>query len=240
MDDDGSHGVPEWVVTYGDMMSLLLTFFIMLVSLSEVIAEDKYRAILDALQRYVGYRTTSVSPPGTNYPLNSLVSSLKSLGSHTNSDTGHGGVKIRGVDGKEFRVYRVREGKPIRVGEPILFRPLEAALTDEAKNQLASIAVELAGIPNKIVIRGHTSPTPVPVTSEFGDRFLLSYERARNVFLFLKDRGIDYKRMRIEALADNEPPPPSGDRKVVQSDRVEVVLLDAFADEFIGPRDRGL
>jgi chemotaxis protein MotB len=26
--------IPEWVVTFGDMMSLLLTFFIMLVSLS--------------------------------------------------------------------------------------------------------------------------------------------------------------------------------------------------------------
>ncbi|MBL4886213.1 MAG: flagellar motor protein MotB, partial [Planctomycetaceae bacterium] len=36
MDDDEPPGVPEWVVTYGDMMSLLLTFFIMLVSLSEV------------------------------------------------------------------------------------------------------------------------------------------------------------------------------------------------------------
>jgi chemotaxis protein MotB len=52
--DDDSPGVPEWVVTYGDMMSLLLTFFIMLVSLSEVVAENKYRAILDALQKYTG------------------------------------------------------------------------------------------------------------------------------------------------------------------------------------------
>ena len=35
-ENDSSPGVPEWVVTYGDMMSLLLTFFIMLVSLSEL------------------------------------------------------------------------------------------------------------------------------------------------------------------------------------------------------------
>ena len=33
-------GVPEWVVTYGDMMSLLLTFFIMLVSMSELKMKD--------------------------------------------------------------------------------------------------------------------------------------------------------------------------------------------------------
>ena len=34
--EDPPAGVPEWLVTFGDMMSLLLTFFIMLVSLSEV------------------------------------------------------------------------------------------------------------------------------------------------------------------------------------------------------------
>jgi hypothetical protein len=44
-------GVPEWVVTFGDMMSLLLTFFIMLVSFSELKSEEKYQALMDALQR---------------------------------------------------------------------------------------------------------------------------------------------------------------------------------------------
>ena len=72
MEDDGPPGVPEWVVTYGDMMSLLLTFFIMLVSLSEVIAEKKYRAVLEALDQHMngGYSTAPSSPPGRNYAAN--------------------------------------------------------------------------------------------------------------------------------------------------------------------------
>ena len=41
-EDDGG-GIPEWVVTFGDMMSLLLTFFIMLVSLSEIKEEETYQ-----------------------------------------------------------------------------------------------------------------------------------------------------------------------------------------------------
>ena len=36
IEEEPSAGVPEWVVTFGDMMSLLLTFFIMLVSMSEI------------------------------------------------------------------------------------------------------------------------------------------------------------------------------------------------------------
>ena len=47
MEEDAPPGVPEWVVTYGDMMSLLLTFFIMLVSLSEIVAE---KAISDSVR----------------------------------------------------------------------------------------------------------------------------------------------------------------------------------------------
>ncbi|VAX39948.1 Flagellar motor rotation protein MotB, partial [hydrothermal vent metagenome] len=76
MEEDEAPGVPEWVVTYGDMMSLLLTFFIMLVSLSEVVADQKYRAVLDSLQQYTGYRGSPKAPAGTSFPLNSMIESV--------------------------------------------------------------------------------------------------------------------------------------------------------------------
>ena len=41
-EDDPPIAIPEWVVTFGNLMSLLLTFFIMLVSLSEMKSEEKY------------------------------------------------------------------------------------------------------------------------------------------------------------------------------------------------------
>ena len=45
IEEDPPAGVPEWVVTYGDMMSLLLTFFIMLVSMSKIKEEGTMRAL---------------------------------------------------------------------------------------------------------------------------------------------------------------------------------------------------
>ena len=50
VEEDAPPGVPEWVVTYGDMMSLLLTFFIMLVSMSELKDEGKNRAALNSMK----------------------------------------------------------------------------------------------------------------------------------------------------------------------------------------------
>ena len=189
MEDDAPPGVPEWVVTYGDMMSLLLTFFIMLVSLSEVVAEKKYRAILEALQEYGAYAAGSPAPPGKNFPANSLMEKLETLGSYTNEEDGRGGVKRPGVKGESLRVKRTREGTPQQVGEPILFEPGASAFKPSQENNLLLIAAELAGKPNKIAIRGHAVSTlrhiePDAEHEEFKRRMVLSYERARAVWSF--------------------------------------------------------
>ena len=57
-------GIPEWVVTFGDMMSLLLTFFIMLASLSEIKAEQRYQAMAESIRRRFGHETAILSMIG--------------------------------------------------------------------------------------------------------------------------------------------------------------------------------
>lgn len=245
MDDDAPPGVPEWVVTYGDMMSLLLTFFIMLVSLSEVVAEKKYRAILEALQQYGAYAAGAPAPPGKNFPANSLVEKLQTLGSYTNDEDGRGGVKRPGVEGKSLYVKRTREGTPQLVGEPILFEPGKATFAPSEENKLLLIAAELAGKPNKISIRGHVGTVPAVEGSEteadpveeFRRKMVLSYSRARAVWTFLRREGIDKDRMRITAVGDAEPGEPSADQTANHPNRVEVIILDAFASEFVGPQE---
>ena len=238
MEDDGPPGVPEWVVTYGDMMSLLLTFFIMLVSLSEVVAEKKYRAILESLEQYIGYQTASVSPPGTNFPVNSMAAQLEAkLGSFTNKDRGHGGVKTQSTQGPDLRVLRTREGSAHRVGKRIPFAPHDATLAEAAKLQLTAIARTLAGKPNKIEIRAHASPGPVPSDFGYQNKTVLTYHRARNVLRFLEKQGIAHGRLRITAVSDAEPLSKTGDQRSRQLDRAEVFISDAFVSEYIGPRD---
>ena len=61
-DDGGGGDIPEWVVTFGDMMSLLLTFFIMLVSLSEIKQEEKYQAMVESLTQRFGYDRSPANP----------------------------------------------------------------------------------------------------------------------------------------------------------------------------------
>ncbi|MBM3998541.1 MAG: hypothetical protein FJ297_03185 [Planctomycetes bacterium] len=45
---------PEWILTFADMMALLLTFFIMLASLGEIQSQDKLDALTDSIHRQFG------------------------------------------------------------------------------------------------------------------------------------------------------------------------------------------
>ncbi|MGE3536487.1 MAG: flagellar motor protein MotB [Candidatus Tectimicrobiota bacterium] len=51
--EEAEEGAPEWVVTFGDMMSLLLCFFILLLSFSETDA-GKYKELAGSLEKAFG------------------------------------------------------------------------------------------------------------------------------------------------------------------------------------------
>ena len=226
--DDEAPGVPEWVVTYGDMMSLLLTFFIMLVSLSEVVADKKYQAILEALMQYTGYEAAPQSPEGKNFALNAVVEKLTTLGSFTNG-AGSGGIRQVSMPGDSLQILRTREGKPRRVGDPVFFEPGEFTLSETAKSQLVEVARELAGKPNKIDLRGHVASESTP------NGMMLCYQRAKAVRAELIDLGISTVRIRLTAVGSAEPETTISEQLTPHPDRVEVMILDAFASEFIGP-----
>lgn len=236
--DDPPPGVPEWVVTYGDMMSLLLTFFIMLVSLSEVKANKKYRAVLESLQKTLGYRAGPISPPGNYFPLSSRTNRPPWLGSHSDQGAGKGGIKApQTPDGDDHRVYIPRQGKSIAAGEMIDFPVFGTRLDAAMEQQVATIARQIAGKPNKIEICGHSSSRPLPAGSDYPNLLTLSYARARSVYDELIRRGVEPERLRVVAVADHRPLPASHDAHELHEDRVEVQILDAFLQDYVGPRD---
>ena len=237
MDDDAAPGVPEWVVTYGDMMSLLLTFFIMLVSLSEIAEDKKYRAIIESLQQYVGYRTSVKAPPGKQFPLNSFLERLKTVGSRHKKREGHGGVRTEAPPGKDLKIFHIAQGTSMRIGEPIVFSSTGTDLSPDAIRQLAAVSEHIAGHPNKLEIVGHVSPDPLPADAPIRDKSLLSYLRARSVLEYLKAHRVRGIRMRIRAASEYEPLPASGDRRSRQHDRVEILIYDKFAEHYMGSRE---
>lgn len=238
MEDDGPPGVPEWVVTYGDMMSLLLTFFIMLVSLSEIVAEQKYRDVLTALDERLGFTTSPVTPPGKDYQKNSqLENPNERSGSQSDLDQGRGGLKTKSVEGDDRRIKVTDEGKPQQVGSYLTFIPGTTSLSGDSEDALRHIASELRGKPNKIEIRSHVAGRAGTAEDQAStvDTIQQSYEQGHTVFRLLENWGINPERVRITAAGTAMAGDVATDEDV-PLERIEVFITDVFSTEYVGRR----
>lgn len=237
MEEDPPPGVPEWIVTYGDMMSLLLTFFIMLVSLSEIAAEQKYMQMVEALDKYLGYDTAHLEPPGDSHPANSPVLKKDDVkpGGGTESD-GTGGVRTKAMEGRDTRVRVTEEGRPEQIGEPILFQGNQQ-LTAESEAGLLAISRQLKGKPNKIEIRTYATRETPASDSSYESRMQQAYERAHVVLALFTEWGIEPERIRIMGH-------PAGDHAnaavvgSVPAERVEIFTTDMLTSSYVAPRAR--
>ena len=181
--EDAPPGVPEWVVTYGDMMSLLLTFFIMLVSMSELKDDQgSMRAMLDAITERFGATDGIRAVPGKSLQESGSAPELTSKGNRSEGGTESGGQDSAGRAGPNQTVESISHGTILTMGGANMqFKRFEADLTDELKQGLDIVASSLASKSNRIVVRGHATSEPLPPESRYRDSMDLSFARAHSV-----------------------------------------------------------
>lgn len=237
MEEDPPIGIPEWVVTFGDMMSLLLTFFIMLVSMSELKQEEKFQAMVESMQRRFGHDLTisSVSP-GESRPRDSQFRVLSTQGRAKKLDTHKGGAPTQAPVGENERVRIVRPGASTAIGTVLFFKDGTYEMTDDAKAALDAEVAQLAGKPQKIEIRGHTSQALATQGAEPINAMDLAYRRCRHVMEYLTHKHqILPERIRLSSAGAWEPMYLSSDAEKMQKNpRVEVFLLEETVNQLIG------
>ena len=255
--DDDVPGVPEWVVTYGDMMSLLLTFFIMLVSMSELKEDDgKTRAMFNAIKRAFGPTKGTFGVAGTSTQQNSTMGKIASRGSQRKGGTERGSRDSKGPGGAHKSADRINNGTQVVLGGPARFARFQATLTPELKRNLDIIARVLRPKANQIVVRGHASPEPLPTDAEMASsavgiappwpqtqtrRFLtsqgleirspmdLSFARAKAVADYLISKKIAPRRLHVTAAGHSEQYVRTRRRSnQSRNRRVDVYLIDSY------------
>ncbi len=231
-------GAPEWLVTFGDMMSLLLTFFVMLISMSEI-KNEQSMALIQALRRQFGHSRARLSiVPGRFPPTGAAPNKLTSLGRARRLHTLNGGDKVQAPLGDYARVTAIRPSDNLTSGGVIYFEEGRSELTEKHRNTLRETAWVIGGKPQKIEIRGHTSPRPLGRDSPYRNHWDLAYARCVKVMEFLVGLGIDPKRIRIGVAGENEPVHVGYDELLRKKNaRVEVLMLDKLTDDFRGAKE---
>jgi chemotaxis protein MotB len=194
-------GNPIWLVTFVDLISLLLAFFLMLYSMSSVkkvdwssfvASLDKEQIIEEGKKFGAKKEVTSLRPVVTSEGLG--ISYLKAiLEAETIMDP-----LLRYVEFKE-------EDDRLILSFPssLIFRPGSAILLPKGKAALFSLSQKLSNINNRVVLIGHSDTNPISVSGRYKNNWVLSLVRASAVANALAASGYR-KPLNILSLGDTE------------------------------------
>jgi chemotaxis protein MotB len=217
------------------MMSLLLTFFIMLVSMSEIRTDRKVQALLTSLRETFGSHPLLTSfNPGFGAPFEAPAPPrIRELSRPPRARPTRGGVRLATEVGNFPFVRALRSGDQIVMGGVLYFPEGSAELTPEAQRRLVAVAQQIAGKPQKIEIRGHTTNRPLAADSPYRDHWELAFARCRATLEYLVGLGLEPRRMRLTSAANYEPMHTGADLvDLAKNARVEVFLLGETVEDY--------
>lgn len=182
-------GSPEWMTTFADMVTLLLCFFVLIVSFSEIKKDEQFQAVVEHIQVAFGMHGGGGRLPTEDDPAMSLIERLEAIRLHQQRIPNRSNVKDPGQVGRESRVTTIREGTQYAIGGGVQFEPDSAELSPEAMDGLISLIENhnLVGSKNKIHLRGHAAAMELmqPNGEREGSLMDLSHARARAVYTYL-------------------------------------------------------
>ena len=230
-------GAPLWCLTYGDMMSLLLCFFIMLAALANFDDRDKmFMIAMESIRRAFGNPGQAGWMPDNTIDFKSFLVRFETLVVPDKAKN-FGLSQEPGAEGEYYRVRKIRDGAELVIGGPIAFGRFSAEIEPAMDAVLQQLVEEIRGKRNKIEIRGHTTREPLPEGCGFRDQIELGYARARNVRDRLVELGADPRALRVVSVGPYEPllKETYTDGRRAADRRVEIVVTQALLSDYEPP-----
>lgn len=189
----------RWLITYADLMNLLLVFFIVLYAMSKT-DSVKYQQIAFSLQRAFNIDVLQGGEPGG---IGDTEGAEGVAGDYAQIRAQIAALQsMNDVPDQSMAVEMTAEGIVIHMEEAVLFPPGSAELRPEALRVLDNVADIIGPLPNEIRVEGHTDTTP-PDPLEYSSNWELSSERAVNVVRYLTEWA-DINPQRISAVGYGE------------------------------------
>ena len=232
-------GAPLFMATYGDMVTLLLCFFVLLYSFSTLDVK-KFEVMAASFQTAFNIQSggqTSSSPASIQDG-----SLSQGQGEVSAQSTGQGAqisqrvlamireaIKNERLD-DEIQIVVNERGVSISMSEQLLFDESSATLHPEAARILYKIGEILKDIPNHISVEGHTDNS-LPTGTLFRNNWNLSAARAATVTSYLEGSiGIGENRLQAVGMGSSNPVVPNDSLEHRSLNRrVDLVILSEYS-----------
>lgn len=238
-------GSPGWITTYSDLMSLLLTFFILLYSMSTVDA-TKFKNLSQSLQSVLtGLESTSILDGAAS---DEDLLENKDLDPDILSETFEINEKIeemydmvdqyvfdKGLDAR-VSVDMNKRGVFVDIKEAILFETGRAELKPSGIKVLEDLEGLFKDFKNNIVIEGHTDNIPIR-NEDYESNWELSTARAVSVVRHLSEvEGLNPKRFSATGYGEHHPivPNDNGENRRINRRVNILIIFDEESDDING------
>jgi chemotaxis protein MotB len=175
---------PFWMATFSDMATILLTFFVMIVAMSEVEVK-KFEAALSYFTGRSGILNNEAISPSVQSP-------TMEQGTATYEEVMRYEEVLKYLDENELservEVYLTERGLQVTMTDSVMFRSGEAVLLPSSQTILAIVSQVLQQGVQSVVVEGHTDNRPIS-TKIFPSNWELSAARSTAVVRYLA--GLD-------------------------------------------------
>ena len=219
----------RWLLTYADLITLLLAFFVVLYSTS---SQDlaRFQSIAQSLRQAfnagVLNEENGPSPITSSLTGRELDQTLSQGQAFTVISQSLGRyAKEQGFTG-QVSVRTEQDQVIVSLSDPLLFDSASADLKPESTGVLNAVAVLLKDMPNQVRIEGHTDDIPIN-TELFNSNWELSTARATAVLRFLVEQGgLDPRRIYAAGYAQYKPRLPNdAPQNRALNRRADIVIL---------------
>lgn len=249
----------RWLLTYSDLITLLMIFFVVMWSISKIDA-TKFQAIAASLSKALGGGTPakmeiSNTPSGLALINQQAIQNGKTQKQGDHSITTPDSTQAQGQSGNsdQLSIMDIKakldkfaaanglqnkisstieeRGLVVSIQDTILFNSGSADITPFSRAVLNKIAVVLAPVPNYIRVEGHTDTVPIN-TARFPSNWELSVLRATNVVQILTQEGhIAADRLSAEGYGEYRPVASNNtETGRARNRRVDLVILRSKYD----------
>jgi len=211
-EEDGAS--PGWLATYGDMMTLLLCFFVLLFAMSET-QMYAFTQVVDSLKAAIGKQ--QIPEAGTREGL--VMINRDSKMSKPDAVDELGGLVVKELDAitsevQEFimknslegqvKVNEDERGAVITISDMVLFATGKAEFNEAGKELLLQISDMLRQFDYHVKVEGHTDSEPIN-SERFKSNWELSTSRASAIVRFFIENRLPPNQLSAEGFAEFRP-----------------------------------
>lgn len=208
----------RWLLTYADLITLLLGLFVILYAMSKV-DNSKYAQVVQALGGVFG-EPALVSEGNSILPETNLASERKGIEERVR------GAMYEDLNSNLISMSQDDRGVVVHLAEELLFPSGNATLKNSSTGSLELLASVLRTLPNQILVEGHTDDVPIS-TTQFPSNWHLSLARAMNTGDYLM-KGLNLKPENVSIVGYAEYRPLVANTSVenrAKNRRVDIVIM---------------